>query len=248
MKVFGSDIGCKNLAYCIFNVNDNNIINIDNWDLIDLRECKCCRKIRGGKECNKTANYYYIDDDNNIKKVCSSHKCSNCKKIKFDEEDDLNIYASKLKKYFIDNNININCDKYGLENQPSLKNPKMKSIQMLLFSYLSYFKDNNNEINLIHPKMKLSIVDKLTKDIIKSVPKNKQYKITKELGIIITKYIINHQVENKTKWLKVLEDKIKRDDLCDAFLHGYYLVYGKDYHKDNNELIDYINSEIKKFK
>ena len=25
MKVFGSDIGCKNLAYCIFNINDGMI-------------------------------------------------------------------------------------------------------------------------------------------------------------------------------------------------------------------------------
>ena len=248
MRVFGSDIGCKNLAYCIFNVNDNNRINIDNWDLIDLRNCICCKKIRGGKQCNKTANYYYIDDNNEIKKVCSSHKNSKCKKIKFDEEDDLNVYATQLKNYFITNNINIECDKYGLENQPSLKNPKMKSIQMLLFSYLSYYKINNNNINLIHPKMKLSIIDKLTKDIIKSVPKNKQYKITKELGIIITKYLINNYVDNKEQWLEVLNDKTKRDDLCDSFLHGYYLVYGKDYLKNDNNLIDCINSEIKKFK
>lgn len=245
MRVFGSDIGCKNLAYCIFNI-DNDIINIENWDLVDLRGCICCRKMRNGKNCNKTANYYYIDNENNIKKVCSSHKSSDCKKIKYDENDDLNVYAIKLKEYF--NQININCDKYGLENQPSLKNPKMKSIQMLLFSYLSYFKENNNEINLIHPKMKLSIADKLTKDIIKSFPKSKEYKITKELGIITTKYIINHQVNDKNKWLKLLNDKNKRDDLCDAFLHGYYLVYGKDYLKDNNEFIDYVNSEIKKFK
>ena len=43
MRVFGSDIGCKNLAYCIFDIVDGKI-NIQSWDLVDLRECICNKK------------------------------------------------------------------------------------------------------------------------------------------------------------------------------------------------------------
>lgn len=241
MRVFGSDIGCKNLAYCIFNVNEGKI-EIENWNLVDLRDCVCNKKMRGGKKCNKTASWEYTDDDGNIRKVCTAHKCSGCKRIKFGENDNLNIYANKMKEHYDD--INIDCDKYGLENQPTMKNPKMKSIQMLLFSYLSFFKHNNNEINLIHPKMKLSLIDDISKDIIKSSPKTKQYKITKQLGIIFTQYILDHEVINKDVWLESFKDKTKQDDLCDAFLHAYYLVYGKNCKMEDKNFIDYVKKEI----
>lgn len=241
MRVFGSDIGCKNLAYCIFNEKDGKI-EIEHWDLVDLRDCICGKKMRGGKICNKTASWEYEDDEGRIRKVCSSHKCSGCKRIKFGENDNLNVYAEKMKEYF--DKINITCDKYGLENQPTLKNPKMKSIQMILFSYLSFYKTNKAEINLIHPKMKLSLIDEITKNIIKSSPKNKQYKITKQLGIIITQYILDHEVVNKDKWIDTFKDKSKQDDLCDAFLHGYYLLYGKNCKIEDKDFIDYVKKEI----
>lgn len=242
MKVFGSDIGIKNLSYCIFTVDENDMITINNWELVDLRDCVCEKKLRGGKYCNKTAKYEYKDDEGNIKRVCNSHKCSGCKLIKYDKNDNLNIYSSKLKHHF--DNIDIDCDNYGIENQPSIKNPKMKSIQMLLFSYLSYFKHNDNEINLIHPKMKLSLIDDITKEIIKSTPKSKQYKITKQLGIIICQYILNHQVINKEKWILTFKDKSKQDDLCDAFLHAYFIVYGKNSKINDEEFIEYVKTSI----
>lgn len=226
MRVFGCDIGCKNLAYCIFEVNDGRI-TIQNWDLVDLRSCICCRTLRNGKQCNKTATYYEGD-----KLYCTSHKGVKCKKIK--DTDNFNVYASKIKEYF--SKIDIECDMYGLENQPSLKNPTMKSIQMLLFGFLSYYKLNSNPIELIHPKMKLSILEKETNKIIKN--SSNKYKTTKELGIIITRYLIEKEVDDKDKWLELLDDKTKCDDLCDAFLHAYYLVYGKNYKVDDKELID----------
>lgn len=243
MRVFGSDIGCKNLAYCIFDIVDGKI-NIQSWDLVDLRECICNKKLRNGKKCNKTATYEYVNDDGVIIKVCNSHKCSNCKRIKFKDNDDLNVYAERMKEYF--SKVNITCDKYGIENQPTMKNPKMKSIQMLLFSYLSYFKANNNPIELVHPKMKLSLIDNITKDIIKSYPKNKQYKVTKKLGIIITHYILDNEVINKDQWINLFKDKTKQDDLCDAFLHAYYVVYGKNSKIEDEEFIKYVTEEINK--
>ena len=52
MRVFGSDIGCKNLAYCIFDIIDGKI-NIESWDLVDLRECICNRSYEMGRNAIK---------------------------------------------------------------------------------------------------------------------------------------------------------------------------------------------------
>ena len=249
MKYFGSDIGCKNLAYCVFNYNENtHKINIEQWDLIDLRNNKCDRLKKGGNKCNNTASYYYYDDNNNKHLTCKTHKNSKCKKIKNEDNDNLDIYAKNLKLYFDNNNI-LDCDKYGIENQPSMKNPKMKSIQMLLFSYISFFKIKNCFIDLIHPKMKTSIIGKEADKIIKSNKnknESKQYLTTKHLGIICTQYILEHEVDNYNDWINSFKDKKKQDDLCDAFLHAYYLLYGANSKVNDEKFINYIHNEINK--
>ena len=94
--------------------------------------------------------------------------------------------------------------------------------------------------------MKLSLIDNITKEIIKSYPKNKQYKVTKKLGIIITHYILDNEVVNKDQWINLFKDKTKQDDLCDAFLHAYYVVYGKNSKIEDEEFIKYVTEEINK--
>lgn len=251
MKYFGSDIGCKNLAYCVFNYDENTKkIHIEQWDLIDLRDCKCDRMKRGGKVCNQTASYYYIDDNNNKHLTCKTHKNSKCKKIKNEDNDNLDIYAKNLKLYFNNENHNIlDCDRFGIENQPSIKNPKMKSIQMILFSYISFFKNKNCNIDLIHPKMKTSMIGKEADNIIKNKKnktERKQYLTTKHLGIIFTQYILEHEVDNYNEWIDTFKDKKKQDDLCDSFLHAYYLLFGANCKINDKEFIDYVHNEIDK--
>ena len=38
MKILSIDVGMKNLAFCLFNIQDNLKYNIEKWDVIDL--CK----------------------------------------------------------------------------------------------------------------------------------------------------------------------------------------------------------------
>ena len=38
MKILSIDVGMKNLAFCLFNIQDNLEYNIEKWDVIDL--CK----------------------------------------------------------------------------------------------------------------------------------------------------------------------------------------------------------------
>ena len=49
----------------------------------------------------------------------------------------------------------------------------------------------------------------------------KNYIITKTLAIDYTKFLLNDDKENVNK----LVSYKKKDDLCDAFLQGYYYLY-----------------------
>ena len=60
MKILSIDVGMKNLAYCLFNIQDNLEYNIEKWDVIDL--CKetihmCGEKNKNGKPCKKRQNF-----------------------------------------------------------------------------------------------------------------------------------------------------------------------------------------------
>lgn len=124
MKILSIDVGIKNLAYCLIENSNDEIIILD-WCVIDLREEKQkCKYITKGKICNKNA--LYKKDNECYCKVHSkkigiiptekivSYKNANltelleyCKKykIKYDKENKTNVkkYISEyLEKYKLD--------------------------------------------------------------------------------------------------------------------------------------------------
>ena len=36
MKIISIDVGIKNLAYCLFYIHDESMIEIDSWDVVNL--------------------------------------------------------------------------------------------------------------------------------------------------------------------------------------------------------------------
>lgn len=125
----------------------------------------------------------------------------------------------KLNESFedLDNFINLNNFK---ENDTIVVNIKKllikhdkeyKESEEIIFLSLKYFLNKNiKNDNLAKYK---ELFDKMESD-------KKYYDIVKELAIKYTKYILNSNEENKL-WLNHLEKYDKKDDLCDAFLHGY---------------------------
>lgn len=121
MKLISIDVGMKNLAYCLLDVDTdaklaNSKINytILDWNVINLTDsdkyvCQCLTK--NNKACNKKAKYF-----KNTSYYCKTHAKQSTHKIPTDE---LNIkkldkrLVSELKRY---------VKKYNIDIDPSIKN------------------------------------------------------------------------------------------------------------------------------
>ena len=241
VKIFGCDIGCKNLAYVIININDTNEkpINILNWEILNIctDECLCSKELRGGKHCCTKAQYI---DKQTGHKFCTKHKPTDIKtnKISVKEKDSLSNYVLNMKNILDQRPYLLECDYYIIEKQPNRLNPMMQNISVALLTYLTMRTNKTNiYFNIASTKLKLN--EPLTKEYLKDAGKNK-YKITKKLGIGICKYILNFETDNYLDYYEYFSQHKKQDDLCDAFLHAYVSHYKINHFKGNKAMEDYI--------
>lgn len=64
MKILSIDVGMKNLAFCLFNIQDDLTYKIELWDVLDLckQEKFICKELKkNGEPCNKKAKYCKFD-------------------------------------------------------------------------------------------------------------------------------------------------------------------------------------------
>lgn len=115
-----------------------------------------------------------------------------------------------------------------IENQPSLINPTAKTISSAIYTYFMLRgiidKKTITDVKFISPTNKLKISDKMTNvldDMKQSKDKKLVYNITKGTGIEFCKELI----KDDNKHLQFLNFQHKKDDLCDAFLQGYYYIF-----------------------
>jgi len=125
----------------------------------------------------------------------------------------------------------LKVDVVCIENQPTFKNPTMKAISDVIYTWFMIRglleKELNgstiSKITFFAPSNKLKIAGK-TDDINEQIDQadktGSKYKKTKELGITNCLEFI--------KWNQSYVDHLntfkKKDDLCDAFLHGVHYI------------------------
>ena len=217
MKILSFDIGVKNLAYCLINLD-----TIEDWGILNISIDPICEHILKDKQCDKSAKKI-IDG----KLLCSSH----CKLKKYEGKKIKNVKKNEnqmlgqgkniinildKKKNFLD--VDIVC----IENQPALKNPTMKSIQMIIYSYflikgVSCENSKIENIEMINARNKLKAYDG---EKIECEIKDK-YKKTKYLGIKYCEVMI---VNQDKKYINLFNSSKKKDDLADAYLQGIYYI------------------------
>jgi len=223
MKILSFDIGIKNLSYCLFDSDTDEILD---WDLINLCsdvEFYCDRVLKNKKICNKKAKYYSEDEY-----FCNRHKDSKSKEIKKEKKIPKD-YAIDIKKQLDERKELSDIDIVLIENQPVLKNPVMKTIQVIVFSYFCFKITNNNNLDVLNvsarTKEKLPTLDKewvntsYYKDYISQTENTKdKYKIRK----IICKEYAKYLLDEKPELQSFLMEHKKQDDLTDSFLMCVY--------------------------
>lgn len=151
----------------------------------------------------------------------------NCNKISLD------ILSSKLFTKLDTYASFLTVNDVVIENQPSLINPTMKTISAMLYSYFTIrgivdkvtTKSIIETIRFISPsnKLKVNITTTLKSLTEKLVAPTKRdiYVLTKELGVEYCKALIESDKEKTT----LLSTHEKQDDMCDAFLQGFYCLF-----------------------
>ena len=227
--------------FCGLHKNQYVKINKEILELESIKtKDKCERHKNSGEQCNKKATYK-ININGESQKVCTNH--TNLIKKKHDSntiQKVIKTNANKAptgpiieklivqmdkRKHFLD------VDYVLIENQPSLKNPKMKSIASSLYFWflcekVRYANDPKcklKEVMYLSPSNKLKINDDNIQKEINALPKNKQYKYTKDMAVVKTKQLI----KNNDKWTNFLSSNSKKDDLCDCYLQGLFFINNK---------------------
>jgi hypothetical protein len=189
----------------------------------------CNHKIKT-QNCSKKASFKVGDDI-----CCSNHYKMDHKLIKVNKIKDNKPQDNAISLYTKLNLIPelLNVDEILIENQPSYTNPKMKTISVLLFGYfvikgiIEKIKNEStiNRVDFISPSNKLKLDKDVAEDTIKKGKTQKEeYKLTKALGIKFCSALIKDKPES----VKRLSEFKKKDDLCDAFLHGYHHLFCKN--------------------
>lgn len=141
MNILSIDVGMKNLAICLFNINDKLDYKIKIWDVINLcnEQNYCCgeKNTKTNKICNKKAKF-----TKNNKYYCKIHAKNKEFKI---PTPDLN--PNKVKKLKI-NQLKELANKYDIDfikkiKKDDLKNIINKKLEVEYFDNISSIKANS---------------------------------------------------------------------------------------------------------
>ena len=139
MKIVSFDVGIKNLAVCVINIESQKI-NIVYWDVINLIDdiiCECMMTNKNGKKCKNMSKFIYNTstylckkhvkdkDDSEIKKIVN-------KKVRSISLQDKNIILIKKLDELFENFKE--AELILIEQQPS-KNPTMKNFSIMLHNF-----------------------------------------------------------------------------------------------------------------
>lgn len=223
----------KNYYFCTKHKSYHKVIELQN--AIDFKDtddanikCECI------KSCKTKSKWIY-----NGVHYCAKHKETFMKKII--KERELKKYKTFVKDFSIHDlklalltklddhmDIFLNVDTVCIENQPVFRNPTMKAISDVMYTWFlmrgfiekEKYNSTINKLTFFAPsnKMKINNKEKELNDKIDNA-KNK-YKKTKNLAIEQCSEMINH----KNEFIEHLNKFKKKDDMCDAYLHGVYYI------------------------
>ena len=245
MIILSIDVGIKNLAHCLFEIDDNdyNKYNMFEWDVVDICNIKkqtCKAELKKRLEdgtyaiCGKNASF----KDNNGICYCKTHvkKMLNSdlnndtyEEIKYDNASEIRLVdlgINMMKAYDIIFN-KYKIDIVIIENQISKIATRMKTIQGMITQY--FIMEHTTNIEFISSTNKLKLfTDKKTKT---------DYKERKKMGIEFCRNVMINNIDNYDYkddnecyfkgWLEHFDKHKKKDDLADSFLQCFWYINEK---------------------
>ena len=144
MKILSIDVGMKNLAYCLFNINDKLTYDIEKWGVLDLcndKKYMCMGKKKNNENCDKKAKYY-----KDLVCYCKTHAKN--KNFKIPSND---ISLKKIEKLSF-KKLKDFANKYDIkfekkEKKAALLNIVQKNVNDNYFCFVSQKK--TNDFNLV---------------------------------------------------------------------------------------------------
>ena len=246
MIILSIDVGIKNLAHCLFEIDDNdyNKYNMFEWDVVDICNIKkqtCKTELKKRLEdgtyaiCGKNASF----KDNNGICYCKTHvkkflnndlNNDTYEEIKYDNASEIRLVdlgINMMKAYDIIFN-KYKIDIVIIENQISKIATRMKTIQGMITQY--FIMEHTTNIEFISSTNKLKLfTDKKTKT---------DYKERKKMGIEFCRNVMINNIDNYDYkddnecyfkgWLEHFDKHKKKDDLADSFLQGLWYINNKN--------------------
>lgn len=117
------------------------------------------------------------------------------------------------------NKLKVDNDKVDSVVELCFLNDKIKNLITSLITKHDKTKEINDE--LVKDIIKYLISKHVTDVFYKKIEKDdKNYNLNKDISVVYTKLLLT----NQPTWLEHLDKFSKQDDLCDAFLQGYYYL------------------------
>ena len=266
MIILSIDVGIKNLAHCLFEIDDNDYskYNMFEWDVVDICNIKkqtCKAELKKRLEdgtyaiCGKNATF----KDNNGICYCKTHvkkflnndlntdlNNDTYEEIKYDNASEIRLVdlgINMMKAYDIIFN-KYKIDIVIIENQISKIATRMKTIQGMITQY--FIMEHTTNIEFISSTNKLKLfTDKKTKT---------DYSERKRMGIEFCRNVMINNIDNYDYkddnecyfkgWLEHFDKHKKKDDLADCFLQGLWYINNKNNTKDKKKNKNKNDNEI----
>lgn len=234
------DIGIRNLSMCAMSCDDKTDMasyKIHLWDVYNTLDNGdsnniCDQSQKNGKVCGKKA-CIKNDCEGGVIYTCKTHsnksvKCTVIKTKKVNDyllQDIAKIVLSKIDDIYTSNkDIFDNLTKISIELQPKV-NQKMKFTSHIIYGKLvEIMKETRCEIRFVRASQKLKAY---TGPEIKCTVKN-AYQRRKYLSIEYTKWFLENKFnkEERERWIPILENHSKKDDVADTYLMAINVLYG----------------------
>jgi len=247
MKIISIDVGIKNLAYCLLEVDTTTTIetlNIIKWDSINLCEEEGKKKKKADEKiicthCKKKASFYfYIDAENaeldNKTYLCTSHsKKVQGKNIineisineieKEEEEKKKEKSANKMDLVSIGIAIKKHFDTHFVDIIDEIDHIVIENQISPIATRMKTIQGMLMQYFIMRGKPSITFASAINKLKAFTEGKKTSYKDRKKLGIDITKKILHllPLLQPKTDYFIT---HTKKDDLADSFLQGIWYL------------------------